>query len=362
MEIDKKQPERKLLLLGFGLVIVLFIVTGVTSIISIRTLVKLTLTIHKHPLEVSNAALHASMGVVKIHRSMKDVALSETVTQLDQAIEAVKLEEVIVYENLDIVKRNILGAEGQALEAETRKLFTNWRPIREEVIKLVSDGQRAVAASITKEKGANHQAMVAAKMLSLRSYARRKADGFLAQAEMVQRKVIISTLVMVAAGVLLTAFFSILANANGLQMPYARARSACFSPHGLPTMPSGKATLKPVRYGGTKRMISFSEKDRRTPGLHGSGGSTISILKTENVLSGPSKPPSMEQMIIGRPNTATSARTVLMPMLLTGHTSRVPRPEKHTASSAPCSILQSEDRRRKRCGRVKKNSVHYTRQ
>lgn len=70
---------------------------------------KLTADLFEHPLMVSNAALRASMAVVKMHRDMKDVSQSMTAYQLDDAINSVRREEEQVYGNLAIIRRDILG-------------------------------------------------------------------------------------------------------------------------------------------------------------------------------------------------------------------------------------------------------------
>ena len=100
-----------------------------------------------------------------MHRSMKDVTLFDFPSETNIAINAVNEQERMVFKNLDTVKKNILGDEGQKLENEIRHLFVTWKPIREEVIKLVSEGQREEAAKITMGKGADHVAKLENKML-----------------------------------------------------------------------------------------------------------------------------------------------------------------------------------------------------
>ena len=133
------------LLIGFSSIILLLIAFGVISLIEIRTLSKVTRTIYNHPLVVSNTSLRATVSMIKMHRSMKDVALFDFLLEINTAINAVNEQERMVFKSLDIVKKNILGDEGQKLENETRHLFVTWKPIREEDIKLVSKGQREKA-------------------------------------------------------------------------------------------------------------------------------------------------------------------------------------------------------------------------
>ena len=200
-----KNISRHRLLIGFSSIILLFIAFGVTSFFEIRALSKVTRTIYNHPLVVSNASLRATVSMIKMHRSMKDVALFDFPTGINTAINEVNEQERMVFESLDTVKENILGDEGQKLENETRHLFVSWKPIREEVIKLVSKGQRKEAAKITMRKGADYVAKLENKMFELSSYARNRGTGFMRHGEKVRSRVVKTTIILMSIGV----FFSI---------------------------------------------------------------------------------------------------------------------------------------------------------
>jgi len=164
--------------------------------------------IYEHPLVVSNAALNAAINMTKMHRSMKDVALSNSPDELNKASNEVNKYEKLVYAQLDVIREMIIGTEGQNLEKRTRKLFADWKPIREEVFTLFHSGRRHEAALITKGKGADHVAKLEEKMLELTSYARKKADGFMQLAEKSQSKVENITTILVVGGVFLSAFIA----------------------------------------------------------------------------------------------------------------------------------------------------------
>jgi four helix bundle protein len=81
----------------------------------------LTSTLYDHPLKVSTAALKAKAGVIRMHRSMKDVAMSKTEMEIRPAIQTVQSEEKLVYQDLDIVKSRILGEEGKTPRQPTKR-------------------------------------------------------------------------------------------------------------------------------------------------------------------------------------------------------------------------------------------------
>ena len=72
------------------------------------------------------------------------------------ALKAVAENEQKVYQQLNVVREKILGKKGQALEKKTRQLFVNWKPIREEVVRLLKSGNKKEAILITNAKGADH--------------------------------------------------------------------------------------------------------------------------------------------------------------------------------------------------------------
>ncbi len=192
------------LTLGFVLIILLFLCFGLLTIRGLFELGQLTRTIYKHPLVVSNASLLAGLNITKMHRDMKDVVLSNSNEELEKALSSVQEGERKVYAQLDIVRANILGSEGQTLERETRQLFVNWKPIRDEVISLVRSGNILRAEYITKAKGADHVLLLETKMLELTSYARKKADTFLQDAERKRSNLETITILLTMAGVLIS--------------------------------------------------------------------------------------------------------------------------------------------------------------
>ena len=208
MPVISEKTVKYKLTIGFLLVIVLFVSFGIISLWEVHTVGSLTKMIYEHPLVVSNAALNAAINMTKMHRSMKDVALSNSLNELNKASNEVNKFEQLVYEQLDIIREMIIGAEGKNLEKRTRQLFSDWKPIREEVFILFNSGRRDEAALVTKGKGADHVAKLEEKMLELTSYARKKADGFMKLSEKSQSKVENISVLLVLGGIFLSVFIA----------------------------------------------------------------------------------------------------------------------------------------------------------
>ncbi len=200
--------------LSFLLVISLFLSFGIFTIKGLLTLGNLTKTIYEHPLVVSNAALHAALNITKIHRNMKDVILANSLYETKSALKAVAESEQKVFQQLDIIKKDILGKEGQELEKQTRQLFVNWKPIRGEVVQLLKSGEKQNATLITKEKGAIHVANLESKMLELTSYARGRATEFLQLAETSQSRLEKITIILTFTGVCFSLVIAFIATNN----------------------------------------------------------------------------------------------------------------------------------------------------
>jgi len=198
--------------LSFLIIILLFLSFGVFTIEGLFTLGTLTRTIYEHPLVVSNASLHAALNITKMHRSMKDVVLASSPDEMEFALKVVSETEQKVFQQLDIIQKDVLGEEGQALERQARQLFVNWKPIREEVVQLLKSDDKQKAILITKEKGADHVAKLESKMIELTSYARKKATGFIEIAEANQSRLEKVTVILTFSGVFLSLFIAIIAS------------------------------------------------------------------------------------------------------------------------------------------------------
>lgn len=205
------------LTISFLLIIVLFLSIGIITIRGLFTLGQLTRTIYEHPLVVSNASLTAALNITKMHRSMKDVVLANAPEGVEYALNQVAKSERVVFQQLDIIREKILGKEGQALEKQTRQRFVDWKPIREDVVRLLKSGRKAEAIRITKTRGAEHVLRLETKMLALTSYARDKASNFLEIAETSQSKLETVTVLMTLTGIILSLLIAIFATVRALE-------------------------------------------------------------------------------------------------------------------------------------------------
>lgn len=133
-------------------------------------------SLYKHPFTVSNATEKIKYNLIAMHRNMKDVVLSNSSVELDEAINQVRIHEVQVLMGFDVLFERYLGDAQEINEAYQQ--FLNWQPIREEVINLVRNGKYQKAIAITKGKGAQHLITLNDKVQVLNDFAHNMALRF----------------------------------------------------------------------------------------------------------------------------------------------------------------------------------------
>lgn len=140
--------------LGLAFLVTITLSMGLYSLQEITNLSAITARMYQHPLTVSNAVREVRADILAMHRSMKDVALSQDTSQLKKAVREVDLLEQDVFKEFDIIEERFLGDKGEVKTA--RRNFTKWKDIRDEVITLQKAGMSIQAARITTGKGADH--------------------------------------------------------------------------------------------------------------------------------------------------------------------------------------------------------------
>ena len=97
--------------LGLSMVfmLLLLIAIGIFSLNRMYRLAAITADLQHHPLTVSNATWRADGNIVRMHRSMKDVALAETAQEIDSAVAAIDSYEHDVQNDLKLMRERFLA-------------------------------------------------------------------------------------------------------------------------------------------------------------------------------------------------------------------------------------------------------------
>jgi len=192
------------MIIGLAIILSAIIFLYVVIIINFKKVDALNKEIIEHPFTVSNAVKDINIGIHAIHRSMKDVALAENKNDLDEYVSLVARHDSEIVSLFKIVEEQYLGNKEDVTSA--RQLFIDWRPIRQEVIRLAGQGDNDAAFSITGGKGAGHVDLLISKISVLINFALEKASEFNANSRNVAAKTFTISLTLLTVFLLLIVF------------------------------------------------------------------------------------------------------------------------------------------------------------
>ncbi|MRT94299.1 ATP-binding protein [Ancylomarina sp. 16SWW S1-10-2] len=164
------------LFIGLLLIILSFSISSVFYYRDIQEINKVTNDIFEHPYTVNKSARDIDIYINAIHRSMSDIVLSENEIELNNSINLINRNEQLIYDNFKIVREKFLG--DLELMNNAFATFVNWKPIRDEIINLVKNGDKNTAAKIAKGKGNDHILLLLKKTGLMIDYADEKAASF----------------------------------------------------------------------------------------------------------------------------------------------------------------------------------------
>jgi methyl-accepting chemotaxis protein len=177
----KNVKIRSRLLIGFAVLLVLLIFVSIFSATRMFYLAESATALYEHPLTVSNAVRDAEINIVNMQRVMREMMMTESNAELEQAVQTVNDYEKKAYQSFDQVEKYIL-LENKSIIDNLKQRFAEWAPIREEEISFLRQNNRARAIEIIKEKGIPVITKLTAEMKSLGDFAAKKAELFLKQA------------------------------------------------------------------------------------------------------------------------------------------------------------------------------------
>ncbi len=111
-----KLSIRSKLLGSFFIIITIFTAFSFHDLFHNKKLADTVSQLVSHPLTVTRSVLKANVGIVSMHRSMKDVVLSKNKSQLEEAINIVNAVELLVLSEFKIIKERTTTIKDQILE------------------------------------------------------------------------------------------------------------------------------------------------------------------------------------------------------------------------------------------------------
>jgi len=192
------------LFFGFLIITVIAISGAIYTIMIMDDYTKNTQNMYRHPFTVSNETANIETNIMTIHRDMKDIVLTKDTIKIISIIEEIKHEEEKALNSFKVIKKYYLGDPARI--DEVKKLFVGWKPIRNEVIKLVFEDKRDEAIHITQNKAKKYIDDLAGNIHTLKEFAYTKANKFYTDSlddNGVQRVVIIFVSTLIASAIII---------------------------------------------------------------------------------------------------------------------------------------------------------------
>jgi signal transduction histidine kinase/CheY-like chemotaxis protein/HAMP domain-containing protein len=190
------------LILGFSIIVLLTIISGITNLNDVKQIGRLSEDMYMHPLAVSKAVRDIRTNIMAIHRSMKDIALANDSEEIRIAQNKVEEYERQTFKSFDIVFDRFLGDKNDIKKAYDA--FVDWKPIRDEVIQLRMEGKTDEAAAITKGKGAKHVELMTQKIQTMLEFANKKGDAYYEEVVRITDSTIKNTLIILTVILLMS--------------------------------------------------------------------------------------------------------------------------------------------------------------
>jgi len=127
---------------------------------------------------------------------MKDVALAESIEEVNKSAKVVDSLEQATFDSFNIIFERFLGDQRDVKSAH--QAFSAWKIIRDEVIQLSLNSEKNRAAEITKGKGARHVDFMTDQIQSMTDFASSKAVAFFRDAQSVKNKVIRNMIILLS--------------------------------------------------------------------------------------------------------------------------------------------------------------------
>lgn len=191
---------------AFSILILILIFIACLAVKQMNSLSNFTQLLYKHPFAVTVAVVKIENSLISMHRSMKDVALANSIEQINKAAANVNRIEKETSKYFDTLEDRFLGDKSEI--KTIRENFINWRPIRNEVIALMKEGKRTEAAKITKEKGADYIKDLNLRILKLEHFAANKANEFTKNSLEQGESAIQNLIILVSIGIILAILLS----------------------------------------------------------------------------------------------------------------------------------------------------------
>ena len=192
------------LTLSFVAVLALVGSVSIYALIQMQAMANGTTLLYEHPLAVTRSILLAQVDTKKMEVAMKDVAQSNDAAGVDSAYKTVDTLEKDALLQLDTAQAQVDGDDNKAVAQKTRKDLADWKPIREQVVSMMKEGNKSAAGFVIISQGAQQVALIDRDMNDLNDIATQQAAVVYADAQATRSRVTISTIIALVIALLIS--------------------------------------------------------------------------------------------------------------------------------------------------------------
>ncbi|SHK63032.1 methyl-accepting chemotaxis protein [Paramaledivibacter caminithermalis] len=213
----KNTKISKKMILGFIIIIILTCFVSLYAINGMNELQSLTVNMYEEPFTVINAVKEAHINILKIINEMKNISLEKSL-KIDSYVRKIKKYDELVHENFQIIYNNIPQKKASGYKEVVDKVYNTyneWKPVRDEYIKLIEQGEIDEAAFLEKSKGTYYVGIINSSMNMLIEKASNTADNFYNSA-MKKSRLYINSIISILGAAVLIAFVIALIITRGI--------------------------------------------------------------------------------------------------------------------------------------------------
>ncbi|MBF0477375.1 MAG: MCP four helix bundle domain-containing protein [Deltaproteobacteria bacterium] len=237
----------------FGLIILATIAFGFFTISEMKKLSDQTDKLYKHPFTVTNAALRIDANLLRMDNRLGDAPVSQTKEELDTIARELNQYEKLVVKDLGLIGERFLGDKAKV--KEFNEIFTEWRPVRDEVMARMRAGDKNRAAAAIADKSNGIKKRLDKVLGEFITFAQNKAAAFVANAKAEETKALLFTMVLLA-GVLMAGVVLVFFMTRSITRPLKQAVDVALR------MAEGDLTMKMTsqRQDETGRLLNAMDK------------------------------------------------------------------------------------------------------
>jgi signal transduction histidine kinase/DNA-binding response OmpR family regulator/CHASE3 domain sensor protein len=205
----KEQSVKRQLWLSLGAILLFVMLLGGMTLYFTETLWQNTSKLYDHPLTVRRAIADIETGVLRMHRSIKDIYLAPSEEEILAQMRLIEANQALINQQIEILNQRYLGPKSD-VEALQRYL-AEWEVIRADNIRLVREGRLDEAIQCSRSTGQCGEQveiiLLAIKRIS--NFAKNKADELHLQSYQSHQSMLAGLWVLLGGILLMTILISL---------------------------------------------------------------------------------------------------------------------------------------------------------